>query len=62
MDKNQIRILQALDDAVVKLEIAERAKYEPIAVVGMHGRFPGAADLDAYWQILHDGVDAITEV
>lgn len=33
----------------------------PIAVVGMACRFPGAPSLDAYWNLLRDGVDAITE-
>lgn len=31
----------------------------PIAVVGMHGRFPGAADLRTFWQHLLDGRDAV---
>jgi len=31
-----------------------------IAVVGMTGRFPGAADLTAFWQNLRDGVESIT--
>jgi len=35
---------------------------EPVAVVGMACRFPGAPDLDAYWRLLLDGVDAVTEV
>ncbi|NUO79357.1 SDR family oxidoreductase, partial [candidate division KSB1 bacterium] len=35
---------------------------EPIAIIGMACRFPGANDLDAYWRALHDGIDAITEV
>ncbi|MCP5425305.1 MAG: SDR family NAD(P)-dependent oxidoreductase [Gammaproteobacteria bacterium] len=35
---------------------------EPIAIVGMSCRFPGAADLDAYWRLLQAGVDAITPV
>src|SRR3954471_8972660 len=35
---------------------------DPIAVVGMSCRFPGAPDLDAYWRLLCDGVDAVTEV
>ncbi len=32
---------------------------EEIAVVGMAGRFPGAADVDAFWWNLCAGVDAI---
>ncbi|MCA9973040.1 MAG: SDR family NAD(P)-dependent oxidoreductase, partial [Anaerolineales bacterium] len=35
---------------------------EPIAIVGMSGRFPGAPSLDAYWALLRDSVDAISEV
>ncbi|MCI0394193.1 MAG: AMP-binding protein, partial [Chloroflexi bacterium] len=36
--------------------------HEPIAVIGLGCRFPGAPDPDAFWQLLHDGVDAIREV
>ncbi|WP_242902248.1 type I polyketide synthase [Actinomadura terrae] len=32
---------------------------EPIAIIGMSGRFPGAHDLDAYWQNLIGGVESI---
>ncbi|MCG3178713.1 MAG: L-threonine 3-dehydrogenase [Phycisphaerae bacterium] len=33
---------------------------EPIAIVGIGCRFPGRADdADAFWRLLHDGVDAI---
>ncbi|QUH01863.1 acyltransferase domain-containing protein [Saccharopolyspora erythraea] len=35
---------------------------DPIAVVGMAGRFPGAADLAEFWQQLCAGSDAITEI
>ena len=39
------------------------ARTEPIAIVGMGCRFPGDADSPAaYWQLLRDGVNAITEV
>jgi acyl transferase domain-containing protein/aryl carrier-like protein len=31
-----------------------------IAIIGMHGRFPGAADLDQYWRNLRDGVETIS--
>jgi len=32
---------------------------EPIAIVGMACRLPGAADPEAYWELLRDGVDAV---
>nr|WP_275408421.1 type I polyketide synthase [Streptomyces sp. SID9727] len=35
---------------------------EPIAVVGMACRVPGAGDVDAFWQLLLDGRDAVREV
>ncbi|MEZ4867749.1 MAG: type I polyketide synthase [Caldilineaceae bacterium] len=34
---------------------------DPIAIIGMSGRFPGADSLDDYWQLLANGVDAIRE-
>ena len=30
-----------------------------VAVIGMAGRFPGADDLEAFWRILRDGVEAV---
>jgi acyl transferase domain-containing protein len=35
---------------------------EPVAIVGMACRFPGAGNLNEYWSLLRDGVDAVTEV
>jgi 8-amino-7-oxononanoate synthase len=35
---------------------------EPIAVVGLACRFPGAPDAQAYWRLLLDGRDAISDV
>lgn len=32
---------------------------EPIAIVGMAGRFPGAADIEAFWRNLCDGRESI---
>ena len=34
---------------------------EPIAVVGMACRFPGADDLSAFWRLLEAGENAVTE-
>ncbi|WDD90504.1 amino acid adenylation domain-containing protein (plasmid) [Burkholderia sp. FERM BP-3421] len=33
-----------------------------VAIIGMSGRFPGAPDLAAFWRILRDGVNCISEV
>jgi len=33
---------------------------ESIAIIGMSGRFPGAPDVDTFWQNLCDGVESIT--
>lgn len=33
---------------------------EPIAIIGMAGRFPGAQNIDEFWQNLRDGVESIT--
>ena len=40
----------------------ETGQREPIAVIGLSGRYPGAADLDAFWANLCQGRDAITLV
>lgn len=39
----------------------DRTPAEPIAIVGMSCRLPQAADLEAFWRLLRDGVDAVTE-
>jgi acyl transferase domain-containing protein len=45
-----------------KLDAAERSRVEPIAIVGMSCRFPGAGNPAEFWQLLRDGRDAVTEV
>jgi acyl transferase domain-containing protein/acyl carrier protein len=35
---------------------------EPIAIVGIGCRFPGASSPEAFWDLLHHGIDAISEV
>jgi acyl transferase domain-containing protein/thioesterase domain-containing protein/acyl carrier protein len=35
---------------------------EPIAIIGMACRFPGAPNLEAYWQLIRDGRSAVAEV
>ena len=46
-----------------KLGASERARTQPIAIVGMSCRFPGGANsADAYWELLQAGRDGVSEV
>ena len=55
--------LDALTKMRVRLEAAERAKVEPIAIVGIGCRFPGGAhDADSFWSLVMERRDAVTEV
>lgn len=55
------RALARIEELEAQVAAAGMAA-EPIAVVGMGCRFPGADSPDAYWALLDGGVDAITEV
>ena len=39
-----------------------RSVNEPIAIIGLSCRFPGAPNPRAFWELLRNGVDAISEV
>ena len=55
--------LTAVDRLQTKLDAVERAKSEPIAIIGMSCRFPGGANSpEAYWELLCAGTDAVKEV
>ncbi|WP_448601985.1 type I polyketide synthase [Thermoleptolyngbya sp.] len=56
------RALLAIQQFQARLETLEAEKHQPIAIVGMGCRFPGADTLDDYWALLHAGKDAITEI
>lgn len=61
--QNQLRVLRALDEAAAKLESLERARHEPIAVVGLACRLPGGVrDAAAFWRLLQAGGDGTGEV
>ncbi|MBV9492689.1 MAG: SDR family NAD(P)-dependent oxidoreductase, partial [Acidobacteria bacterium] len=41
---------------------APKQEAEPIAIIGLSGRYPEARNVEAYWNNLRDGKDCITEV
>ncbi|MEO8693822.1 MAG: type I polyketide synthase, partial [Acidimicrobiales bacterium] len=57
------RAFLAIEDLQARLEAAQHAAREPIAIVGIGCRLPGAVDdCDQLWALLRDKVDAISEV
>jgi acyl transferase domain-containing protein/acyl carrier protein len=53
------RAFLALEDAQARLAAAEMAAREPVAVIGVGCRVPGADGPDAFWELLREGRDAI---
>jgi len=56
------RLLGALREAKSQLEAAKSRNNEPIAIVGMSCRFPGADSPQAFWDLLRDGRDMIRDI
>ncbi|MCH9667515.1 MAG: SDR family NAD(P)-dependent oxidoreductase [Actinomycetia bacterium] len=55
--------LRKIDDLTAKLDAAEKAETEPIAVVGIGCRLPGGVDdADEFWQLLTDGASGVIRV
>jgi acyl transferase domain-containing protein len=55
--------LHKIDELSARLEIAEKGDTEPIAVVGMGCRFPGAVNNPGqYWRFLQEGRSGIVRV
>ena len=52
MASDMKRAIQELRALRQQLDEMERAAREPIAVIGMAGRFPGADTLEAFWALL----------
>jgi acyl transferase domain-containing protein len=53
--------LHALDQ-ISSTDDDVREGNEPLAIIGMGCRFPGAKDVNAFWNLLCSGIDTITEV
>jgi acyl transferase domain-containing protein/acyl carrier protein len=58
------RARNVIRDLKAKLAAAEaRTAPDPIAVIGMAGRFPGAGeDLGAFWKMIAEGRDAVRDI
>ncbi len=57
------RALFAVKDLRARLNAIEAGQVEPIAIVGLGCRFPGGASTsEKFWDLLHNGTDAIAEV
>ena len=57
------RAYLALQKMQSKLDAIEQDRTEPIAIIGMGCRFPGHANSpEAFWHLLQQGQDAVTEV
>lgn len=57
------RAYDTIETMQARLANGGRTAREPIAIVGYGLRFPGGAnDGPSFWKLLHDGVDAVTEV
>ena len=55
--------LRKIDDLTARLEVAEKADTEPIAVVGIGCRLPGGVNnADEYWKLLQDGASGVIRV
>jgi acyl transferase domain-containing protein/NAD(P)-dependent dehydrogenase (short-subunit alcohol dehydrogenase family)/SAM-dependent methyltransferase/acyl carrier protein len=56
------RALVEIAELRAKLQKIEGAASEPLAVIGMAVRLPGAPDVDAFWRMLREGRIGITDI
>ncbi len=56
------RALIEIRELRARLQRVEEQQRDPIAIVGLGCRFPGAENPDAFWTLLHEGRDAIRDV
>lgn len=60
--KNDLKRLGAAPGLAESQPEEPRGEDDLVAIIGLAGRFPGAADAEAFWQLLATGQDAIVEV
>ena len=52
----------ALKKLRARLDKLEKKQSEPIAIIGMSCRFPQASNCSEFWELLHNGVNAVKEI
>lgn len=55
------RAALVIKDLKEKLATERSYSNEPIAIIGMACKFPGANNIDEYWDLLKHGINAVTE-
>ena len=60
--EGEARMRDLVDRAAARLARHQADRHEGIAVVGLAARFPGAADLDAFWTLLDRGESGLQRV
>ncbi|SFH83977.1 type I polyketide synthase [Albimonas pacifica] len=60
--EGEARMRDLLDRAAARLARHQADRHEGIAVVGLAARFPGAPDLDAFWDLLDRGESGLQRV
>ncbi|MGE3984096.1 MAG: type I polyketide synthase, partial [Dehalococcoidia bacterium] len=62
MDDYRQQALLAIETLRERIHELEQGAREPIAIVGYAARFPGAPTAEAFWKLLEQGRDAVTEI
>ena len=67
--ENSINIHSDLESSVLtiqqlksQLDKLEQEKTEPIAIIGMSCRFPGADDPESFWKLLRSGSNSVSKI
>ena len=61
-DATMQRMIRALKEAHAQLAEAKERNHEPIAVIEMACRFPGADTPEQFWDLLYNGVDCMEPI
>ncbi len=61
-DATAVPTAQPVVKARTRVEAEVMGANEAIAIIGMSGRFPGADDLDAFWENLEAGRESVREI